>query len=437
MRNFFRFCLFLIVFFPLISSSAEITTFKLKNGMQAIVIPNKKVPAVSHMVWYRVGAVDEVPGKTGLAHYLEHLMFKGTKEMNPGEFSKTVAINGGNDNAFTSFDYTAYFQAISKNHLEMLMKMESDRMQNLKVPEKEALSERDVILEERSSSIDNDPGDQLREKMRTALFGDNHPYGKSVIGWRADMEKLTISDAMSFYKKHYAPNNAILVVSGDVDPENVKKLAEKTYGKIKAKEIPERVKPETVSLLENKIIHMKDERVKVPELRRFYLAPSLNSENSELALPLSVLSYILGGGETSRLYKSLVVDNKIAASSSSSYDEFSLNQTIFSIFTMPKKPEDIEKTNELIDKEIQKIIDNGVTAEEIEIAVNNVKASVIYSRDSLRGLGYIYGQALASNVDRSYIDDFAKNIEKVTSEQIQEAAKLVLKNNYVSGVLER
>jgi zinc protease len=209
------------------------TEFTLSNGMQVVVIPDHRAPVVTHMVWYRVGAADEPRGKSGIAHFLEHLMFKSTEKIASGEFSRIVSRMGGQDNAFTSQDATAYFQRIHKDRLGEVMAMEADRMVNLRLTEHEVLTERDVILEERRSRVENNPQAVLDEQMNAVLYY-SHTYGIPVIGWEHEIARLTREDALSFYKHHYAPNNAILVVSGDVTPEEVRRLAEETYGKIPA-----------------------------------------------------------------------------------------------------------------------------------------------------------------------------------------------------------
>ena len=211
-------------------AAARVTEFKLANGMEVVVVPDTRAPVVTHMVWYRVGAADEVRGTSGIAHFLEHLMFKATDKLASGEFSKTVARLGGNDNAFTGHDATAYFQRVAKDRLKTIMAMEADRMVNLKLTEKEVLLERDVILEERRSRIENNPSAILDEQLGAALY-QNHPYAVPVIGWMHEMAKLSQHDAIDFYKKHYGPNNAILVVTGDVTPDEVRAFAEETYGK--------------------------------------------------------------------------------------------------------------------------------------------------------------------------------------------------------------
>src|SRR5262245_32466436 len=212
-------------------ASERVSEFKLANGLTVVVIPDHRAPVVTQMVWYKVGAADEPPGSSGIAHFLEHLMFKGTDKIPTGQFSKIVAKNGGEDNAFTNHDVTAYFQRVAKDRLPLVMRMEADRMENLRLSEEDVKTERDVILEERRSRVDNDPGSILQEQMMAALYA-NHPYGIPIIGWEHEIAALNRDDALSYYRRFYAPNNAILVVAGDVEPDEVQKLAEETYGKL-------------------------------------------------------------------------------------------------------------------------------------------------------------------------------------------------------------
>ena len=287
-------------------------SFTLENGLQVVVVTNRRAPIVNHMVWYKVGAADEEPGKSGLAHFVEHLLFKGTKNMKPGEFSELIARNGGRENAFTSYDYTGYFQTIASDRLELMMKHEADRMANLVLTDELVLPERDVILEERRTRVDNEPSGQLFEMARAALFM-NHPYGISIIGWEHEMQQLTTEDALAFYERWYAPNNAVVVISGDVSLEEVRPLAEKYYGALEARPVPERVRPQEPKQMAPRRVTLTSPRVRQPSLSITYLAPSYNRGETQHAYALQVLSEIMGGGSVSRLYSSLVVEQGVAA----------------------------------------------------------------------------------------------------------------------------
>ena len=250
-----------------------VTDFVLDNGMQVVVVEDHRAPVAMHMVWYKAGSADEPPGVSGIAHFLEHLMFKGTDTLESGEFSKVVAENGGRDNAFTSYDYTAYHQRVAADRLELMMRMESDRMINLRLTEGEVLTERDVIIEERNQRTENSGGALFQEQRMAAQF-INHHYGIPIIGWRHEMEDLSMRDAFDFYEDFYAPNNAILVVAGDVEPDSVKALAEKYYGVIPANpEITERDRPQDPPQTAARRLEFFDERVAQEYVTRSYLAP--------------------------------------------------------------------------------------------------------------------------------------------------------------------
>ena len=349
------------------------TTFTLKNGMQVVIVENHRVPVVSHMVWYRVGSADEGPGETGIAHFLEHLMFKGTKKRKPGEFSQIVARNGGQENAFTSTDYTAYFQTIAADRLEMVMEMEADRMTNLVITDKEVEPERLVVLEERRSRVDNNPGAILGEHINGALFL-NHPYRNPVIGWEHDIKALDIKRILAFYKRWYAPNNAILVVAGAITAEQVRPLAKKYYGKIpaqppvvrnRAKEPPQKAAREVV---------LRDKRVRQPSWRRSFLAPTLQWGDKTHVYPLEVLSNILGSGASSRLYRRLVVENKTAVSSGAYYSGDDRGPGRFVFYASPRGDVTMDALEKAVEAEITDIIKNGITADEIRRAKERMVA---------------------------------------------------------------
>ena len=287
-------------------------SFMLANGMQVVVVTNRRAPIVAHMVWYKIGAADEPRGKSGIAHFFEHLMFKGTKSYPNGEFSKIVARNGGTENAFTTQDYTAYFQKVARDKLELVMKLEADRMSNLILTDKEVLPERDVVLEERRARTDNNPAAQLYEASQAALFL-NHPYKNPVIGWKHEIAALTTKDALDFYRRYYVPNNAILIVAGDITVAELRPLAEKYYGTIARGADIVRNRVSEPPQLAARRVEMKSPRVGQPSWSRYYTAPSYRTAKGTQAYALEVFSDIIGGGTTSRLYRSLVVDQGIAA----------------------------------------------------------------------------------------------------------------------------
>src|SRR6201746_1899987 len=289
-------------------TSERPATFTLTNGMQVVVIPDHRTPVVTQMVWYKVGSADETSGKSGLAHFLEHLMFKGTSAHPEGEFSKTVLRIGGNENAFTSTDYTGYFQRVPREQLARMMEFEADRMTGLILKDENVLPERDVVLEEYNMRVANNPEARLTEQIMAALYL-NHPYGRPVIGWRQEIEKLSREDALAFYKRFYAPNNAILVIAGDVDAKEIRPMVEQAYGAIPAQPaIPaQRVRPQEPEPAAPRTVTLSDPRVEQPGVRRYYLVPSATTAASGESPALDVLAQLMGGGRHSYLHRALVI----------------------------------------------------------------------------------------------------------------------------------
>src|SRR4051794_2386117 len=309
------------------AGTTAIADFRLDNGMEVVVIPDHRAPVVTHMVWYRNGSADDPLGKSGIAHFLEHLMFKGTKKHKQGEFSEVVAELGGQENAFTSNDYTAYFQRIAKEHLPVLMAFEADRMTNLVLTDDIVAPERDVVMEERRMRTDGDPASQLNEAVQAALF-THHPYGKPIIGWMHEIEDLGREDALSYYNRYYTPENAILIVAGDVEPEDVRKLAAEHYGRIPPRgEAPVRHRPREPEPRARRLVTLADEKVQQPSHQRVYLVPSYTSAAPGEAEALEVLAHLLGGGQTSLLYRHLVLEQKIAVMAGAYYMGTALNDT--------------------------------------------------------------------------------------------------------------
>ncbi|MFY8095696.1 MAG: M16 family metallopeptidase [Niveispirillum sp.] len=411
-------------------------TFTLKNGMQVVVINNPRAPVVSHMVWYKVGSADEEPGKSGLAHYLEHLMFKGTEKLKPSEFSRIVARNGGRDNAFTAYDYTAYFENIARDRLELVMGMEADRMVNLRLTDEIVLPERKVIQEERRQRTENEPASRLFEQLYSLLFV-HHPYGTPIIGWMHEIEKLTTQDALDFYKRHYAPNNAILVVAGDITAKELKPLAEKTYGQIAPVDnIPARVRVTEPPTEGARRITLTDDQVRQPNWTRIWKAPSYNAGEKQYANALEVLESILADGATSRLYKALVVDQKIAAGVNLSYNPSALDLGTLSISATPAPGQDVAAMEAAIDAELAKLLSGGVTDAEVASAKVRLRRDAIFARDSLQGPAYTFGVALTTGQTVADVEAWPDRIAAVTREQVEAAARHVLsQDNHVTGIL--
>ena len=419
------------------AAGPEVETFSLANGMDVVVVPDHRAPVATHMVWYRVGSADEERGKSGLAHFLEHLMFKGTKLHPAGEFSHTVAELGGQENAFTSYDYTAYFQRVPKEALKTVMAFEADRMSNLVLTDDVVLPERDVILEERRSRTNSDPSAQLSEATSAALWM-NHPYGLPIIGWDHEIQGLTRQDAIAFYEKFYTPNNAILVIAGDVDVAEVKALAEDTYAKIPRRaEPPARSRPKEPVQLAARRVALADARVRQPSVSRIYLAPSYATAKAEEAYALDVLAVVLGGGSTSRLYRSLVVDKGIAASAGAYYSGTALDLNRFAIYALPRPGHTLAELEAALDDEIARLIRDGVTSEELERAKTRLIAETIYDLDSQSSLARTFGAALTTGMSVSDVVEWPERIRKITAEDIVDAAKTVLDTRQsVTGLLE-
>ncbi len=420
-------------------AQANVTTFKLRNGLQAVVIEDHRAPVVTHMVWYRVGAADEVPGKSGIAHFLEHLMFKGTRRLKPGEFSQIVAANGGSENAFTSLDYTGYFQRVASDRLELMMKMESDRMQGLILTDDDVVTERNVVLEERNSRTENNPGALFSEQRQASLYM-NHPYGVPIIGWKHEIEALNREDALEFYRKYYAPNNAVLVVAGDVDPKVVERLANRYYGLLRtSRDLPERKRPVEPPQLSERRLTYADARVAQPYVIRSYLAPERNPGDQRPAAALTLLAELLGGsGITSVMGSELQLKQKVAIHASAFYSGMSLDRTSFGVIIVPAEGVSLQEGEDAMDVVIADFIEQGVDSEHLARIKSQIGASEIYARDSLQGLARTYGEALTSGLTVEDVAQWPDILQSITEEEIIAAAKDVFKRqNSVTGWLMR
>lgn len=391
--------------------------YTLDNGLEVVVIPNDRVPVITHMVWYRVGAADEPEGVSGIAHFMEHLMFKGSKGLKPGEFSEIIRGLGGNDNAFTSQDYTAYFQSIAAEHLETVMRMEAGRMRSMNPPPAQFKSEHKVILEERSQRIDNNPASLLGEKMNEALYPD-HPYGDPVIGWRDEMESLTWDDAKTFYDQWYAPNNAILVVSGDVTGEQVLTLAKEIYGPLETANIPLRKRYKEPQDGLPLSIKYEDASVRQPTVQRTWIVPSYR-QNPMDSLAFQVMADIIGQGSSARLYQSLVVEQKIASAAGLSYQSDAWDNGTISAYAVPLPDVTLDVLEAAIVAEIKKLADENVTQTEVDEAISRLQNEAIYARDSVSGPAMIFGHALATGSKIDDVEYWSDNLESVTAAHIQ------------------
>src|SRR6201990_3025969 len=331
-------------------------SFTLGNGLNVVVIPDHRTPVVTQMIWYKVGSADETPGKSGLAHFLEHLMFKGTSKHPAGEFSQTVLKIGGNENAFTSTDYTGYFQRVPRDQLARMMEFEADRMTGLVLKDENVLPERDLVLEEYNMRVANNPDARLNEQIMAALYL-NHPYGRPVIGWHQEIEKLSREDALAFYRRFYAPNNAILVIAGGVTVDDVRPIVEATLGKVAPQPaIPaRRIRPQEPEPVAPRTVTLADPRVEQPAVKRYYLVPSSSTAAAGESPALDVLAQLMGGGSNSYLYRALVVDHPLAVGASASYQSASLDATQFEVAAVPKAGVEFAEIEQAFDKVISDI----------------------------------------------------------------------------------
>ncbi len=409
-----------------VQAAEDVTAFTLDNGLQVVVIEDHRAPVAVQMVWYRVGAADEPAGKSGIAHFLEHLMFKGTDEVGPGEFSAIVEAQGGSDNAFTSWDYTAYFQRVAADRLDLMMKLEADRMRDLRLPEAEVLTERDVILEERNERTDSSPGALLGEQMRAAQFL-NHPYGLPIIGWRHEMETLSREDALAFYAEHYAPNNAVLVVAGDVTPDQVRALAETHYGPIAPSDsIAPRQRPAEPPQLSERRLTLSDARVSEPYISRSYLAPERDPGDQETAAALTILAELLGGnGTTSVLARALQFDQQKAVYTAAFYDGSTVDDTTFSLVVVPTPDTSLADAEAAMDAAIATFLKTGPDLDAFARIKTQIRAADIYARDDAEGLARRYGEGLANGLSIEDIKTWPAVLDAVTPEDVLAAARQV------------
>ena len=431
--------LFLLSFSIQSEARNDITSFFLKNGMKVVVIEDHRAPIVTHMVWYKAGAADEEIGKSGVAHLLEHMLFKKTKTAKSGEFSKKVESLGGSDNAFTSQDYTGYYQRVSNEHLEMLMYYEADRMQNLVISENDFKTELDVVIEERNQRTDSNPGALFNEQNMAALYL-NHPYGIPIVGWRHELDNLTKGDVLDFYKNYYVPNNAILIVAGDVQPSEIQLMAEKYYGEIKkSNSLIERIRPaEPPQIVQRRLI-FEDERVAQPYLIRTYIADERNNGDQKTAAALTLLADLIGSdGIQSLLGKELQLNSKKAIYTSAYYDGLSYDKTNFTIIVVPSEGYSLADIEIELDKVIEDIMANGVDEDHIDRLKFQYKAYQTYSLDSAYSQARIFGVALTSGLEVEDVLEWSSDLQKVDSTEVLNVAReLFKKEKSVTGWIRK
>ena len=399
-------------------------SYTLANGLQVVVIPNHRAPVVTHMVWYKVGAADEPHGQSGIAHFLEHLMFKGSRDMPPGEFSKTIRSLGGRDNAFTSQDYTAYYQSVAVDHLPTVMQMEAGRMRDLQPPAAHVLSERNVILEERRQRIDNSPTARFNEHLRAATF-INHPYGTPIIGWFHEMEALTWEMAKNFYDQHYGPDNAILIVTGDVTGEHVLNLAQQYYGDLKPITPAPRIRTQVPPLYGQTTLSEITSDIQQGQISLLYRAPSY-AQDKQASLALDLLQEVMAGSASSRLYQALVVEQKLATAINLSYNGTALNDGLLSISAYPAQDVAPDIVKAAIEEQLTNLATHGITNEELATAKQKAQDTAVFARDSLTGPALIIGQALTTGATLNSVEYWAHDIAQISKEAVNKVAATYL-----------
>lgn len=435
----YRFCLLLVLLLiaavPVKAAVFYPETFTLSNGLQVVVVENCLSPAVNQMVWYKAGSADEPAGRSGLAHYLEHLMFRGTKDIAPGRFSRIIAEQGGNDNAFTSHDYTAYYETVAADRLGLIMQLEADRMANLALTPEVAAPELGVVLKERQERYDNKPRGLFQEKLRQLLFPE-HPYGIPVIGIQDEMEKMTAASAEDFYRHYYAPNNAVVVISGNVHLDEVMRLAAGTYGRLPARDVPPRkVFPKVERPSETRFV-MKDARVKQPHVEMHVVAPSYSTARGNEAYALEVLSEVLDSGEVGVLYKDLVVRQKVASALSVSYDPQRRGPSPFVIIGAPQPGRTAAELDGVLHDSLRRLAREGVSARAVAEAKGRLAREAVFARDSLTAPGNVFGQALVTGQKVQDIEAWPDRIRAVTPADVNKALRDVVTNPYrVTGML--
>ena len=403
-------------------AAAHAQEFKLANGMRIIVQEDKRAPTVAHMVWYRVGSMDEQNGTTGVAHVLEHMMFKGTKKLKPGDFSAKVAALGGRDNAFTGKDYTAYHQQIEKSRLEQVMALEADRMQNLTMDAAEFAKEIKVVMEERRLRTDDQPLAKVYEALNATAYVA-HPYHHPVVGWMDDLQNMTAADALAWYVRWYAPNNATMVVTGDVDAKKVHALAEKYFGKIPVKTLP-KTKPQ------NEPQQCGERRVVVkapaenPYIVLAYKVPTLRDiDKDDDVHALDVLAAVLDGYDNARLPAKLVRTDRVANSAGASFDSISRGPSMFLLDGIPAEGTTIEQLEQRLRAEVTRIATDGVSAAELKRVKTQLIASQVYKRDSIFGQAMEIGSMEMAGISSRQIDRLIDKLAAVTPEQVKAVAQ--------------
>ncbi|MDD2721338.1 MAG: pitrilysin family protein [Gallionella sp.] len=435
MRNYLH-CLTLIVTVSLQPVQAEVFEHTLANGLKVVVQEDHRAPVLVQQVWYKAGSMDEITGKTGVAHVLEHMMFKGTKTVPAGEFSRRIAAAGGRENAFTSYDYTAYFQQLHKSQLPLAMKLESDRMHNLNLSAGEFSKEIKVVMEERRMRTDDDPHALLQERMMSVAYQE-HPYRHPVIGWMSDLESLTVADARAWYRQWYAPNNATLVVAGDVKAADVFKLAERYYGAIPRQILPQRRHYDEPVQIGIKRLLVKAP-AELPQLLMSFHSPVVQHPAQDWQpYALEILAGVLDGSESARLNKHLVREQQVASAVGAGYDSVSRGPGLFMLEATPSDGKTVQDVETALRQEIATLIKDGVSEAELARVKAQVMAGEVYKLDSVFYQAMQIGQMESIGLGSGALPVMLKKLQAVTAEQVREAAAAFLKeDNLTVAVLD-
>ena len=410
---------------PATADPAKTFQFALQNGLQVVVVPDHRAPVVTQMLWFKIGAVDDPPGVSGLAHFFEHMMFRGTKAVPNGQFSLTVARNGGDDNAFTTHDYTVFHEQIAKDKLRLIMHLEADRMTNLNLSDSAVGTERDVVLEERRMRVDNDP-EALTGEQAEAALQLSHPYGRPVLGWPDEIRHIGRVEAQDFYSRHYAPNNAILIVAGDVSVDEVRAAAEAEYGPLPGRELAVRVDYAQPARLGETRLSILRSDAKVPMFLRLYRVESYAEAAPGKAEALEVLAKLLGGDATSALYRKLVLEKKLATDASASYDGYARDAGEFGITAQPRPGVALETLERSIDEVIGEFLRRAPTKIELVRAKAQLVAGVTFRRDSQFEMASAYGRALAIGLTTFDVQQWPARITAVKGDDVRRAATVSL-----------
>lgn len=427
---FIRWWLVLLAFLPAAAFAGNIQEMKFPNGFKVVVQEDHRSPVIVSQVWYRAGSTDEFNGTTGVAHVLEHMMFKGTKKVPAGQFSRIVAAAGGKENAFTSRDYTVYFQQLEKSHLELAFKLESDRMVNLNMSDAEFAKEIQVVMEERRWRTDDKPQALVGEQLMGAAF-QAHPYARPVIGWMNDLEHMTAQDARDWYKRWYAPNNATLVVVGDVKPQEVFRLAKKYFGQLKTRKLPER-KPQTEPEQKGERRVVVKAPAKLPYVALAYHAPTMLKVDDWEPYALEILVGVLDGNPASRLNRELVRKDRIAVNVSAGYDAVNRGPALFEFDGTPSEGHSVQELESAIRAQVALLKKDGITEDELQRVKAQVIAADVYQRDSMFYQAMQIGMLESTGLSWRNIDEFTKRLQTVTAEQVKQVANKYLVDDHLT-----